>query len=61
MLPFARGGPEDSIMKKLGIALVAFAAGMFAQSAASNFDKWWTPERRDGSRACKPQAIPGER
>jgi len=30
-------------MKKLGIALAAFAAGLFAQSAASNFDKWWTP------------------
>ena len=32
-------------MKKLGIALAAFAAGLFAQSAASNFDKWWTPEK----------------
>ena len=32
-------------MKKLGIALAAFAAGVFAQSAASNFDKWWTPEK----------------
>jgi hypothetical protein len=32
-------------MKKLGIALAAFAAGLFAQSAASNFDKWWSPEK----------------
>ena len=32
-------------MKKFGIALAAFAAGVFAQTAASNFDKWWTPQK----------------